>query len=144
MEQKKKTNPLTPYSLTPLQKIIITSEILILVVSSPVVLESFTPMPIATYLHVQCITLWSLSSFFTRGMLVFFPIILVKILQYTNKWNQFHVYTFFIYIYTHTHTISLVLQTEIFTNKQDIFWILFKNWIFKMMLNKRLIHEHSV
>lgn len=101
MEQKK-TNPLTPYSLTPLQKIIITSEILILVVSSPVVLESFTPMPIATYLHVQCITLWSLSSFFTRGMLVFFPIILVKILQYTNKWNQFHVYTFFIYIYTHT------------------------------------------
>lgn len=62
----------------------------------------FTPMPIATYLHVQCITLWSLSSFFTRGMLVFFPIILVKILQYTNKWNQFHVYTFFIYIYTHT------------------------------------------
>lgn len=104
----------------------------------------FTPMPNATYLHVQCITLWSLSSFFTRGMLVFFPIILVKILQYTNKWNQFHVYTFFIYIYTHTHTISLVLQTEIFTNKQDIFWILFKNWIFKMMLNKRLIHEHSV
>lgn len=42
-------NPLTPYFHTPLQKIIITSEILLLAVSSPVVLES---SPQCLLLHI--------------------------------------------------------------------------------------------